>query len=367
MRRLFTIDLKDYQEDFKIYRRPSVRAIICNGNKLRLVYSPVEKYYKFPGGGIRGNEDRIDTLIREVREETGLVVIPETVREYGSVLRRQNSDRDEDTIFEQENFYYFCDVSEANIGQDLDSYEEKLEFTLRDVDIDEAIRVNDEYTSENAFNYQMIKRELRVLQMLKEEFFTVGTKTTVIFVRHAQSLHPWEDDRTRPLTEEGMLDRAVVLDTIKGRQIDAFFSSPYRRSVDTIQAAADYFSMSIITDERFCERKSGEYGNGMGQFSKRWTNFDYAEQGGESLRSTQERNVNALFDILDKFNGKTIVIGTHGTALSTILNYYDPAFDVDDFLRIIDWMPYIVELSFIGRELIEKRELAHIYKEYQKC
>ena len=53
-------------------------------------------------------------------------------------------------------------------------------------------------------------------------------------------MHSWEDDMTRPLTEEGMLDRAVVLDTIKGRQIDAFFSSPYRRSVDTIQAAADY-------------------------------------------------------------------------------------------------------------------------------
>ena len=60
------------------------------------------------------------------------------------------------------------------------------------------------------------------------------------------------------------------------------------------------------------------------------------------------------------------VIGTHGTALSTILNYYDPSFGVDDFLRIIDWMPYIVELSFIGHELIEKKELAHIYKEYQK-
>ena len=35
-----------------------------------------------------------------------------------------------------------------------DSYEEKLKFTLRDVDIDEAIRVNDEYTSENAFNLE---------------------------------------------------------------------------------------------------------------------------------------------------------------------------------------------------------------------
>jgi ADP-ribose pyrophosphatase len=124
MRRLFTIDLKDYGDDFKVFRRPSARAIIRREGKLRLVYSPVEKYYKFPGGGIHDDEDRVDALVREVREETGLAVIPETVKEYGSVLRRQNSDRDKNTIFEQENYYYFCDVLDANIGQDLDSYEE---------------------------------------------------------------------------------------------------------------------------------------------------------------------------------------------------------------------------------------------------
>ncbi len=28
MRRLFTIDLKDYREDFRVFRRPSARAII---------------------------------------------------------------------------------------------------------------------------------------------------------------------------------------------------------------------------------------------------------------------------------------------------------------------------------------------------
>ena len=43
---------------------------------------------------------------------------------------------------------------------------------------------------------------------------------------------------------------------------------------------------------------------------------------------------------------KDIVIGTHGTALSTILNFYDNNFGCEDFLRIIDWMPYIIELDF---------------------
>ena len=191
-----------------------------------------------------------------------------------------------------------------------------------------------------------------------------GNRTTVIFVRHAQSVHPWEDDRTRPLTDEGLLDRAVVLDTVRNRHIDAFLSSPYRRSIDTIQPAADYFGMKIITDERFRERKSGGYGKGMRQLPDRWNNLDFAEEGGESLRSTQIRNIIALNEALDGYRGKSIIIGTHGTALSTILNYYDKSFGLTDFLRILDWMPYIVELVFSGHELIDKKELAYIHKIY---
>ena len=58
--------------------------------------------------------------------------------------------------------------------------------------------------------------------------------TIVYFVRHAQPEHAWEDDRTRPLTEEGKRDASVVLDFLKDKEIDVFYSSPYKRSIDTI-------------------------------------------------------------------------------------------------------------------------------------
>ena len=61
---------------------------------------------------------------------------------------------------------------------------------------------------------------------------------------------------------------------------------------------------------------------------------------------------------------KNIVIGTHGTALSSILNYYDAAFDCDDFWRIVDWMPYIIELDFEGTKLVGKTEHVHVYKKF---
>lgn len=167
MKRLFDIDIKDYEAGYKVYCRPSARGIILQGDKIALVYSGREHYYKFPGGGIQGGEDKKAALVREVREETGLVVIPDSIREFGSILRRQKSDKSENTVFEQENFYYICDVETANIGQELDEYEREAGFVLRVLPIDEAICANDEYHSDNYFDEIMIKRELRVLRMVK--------------------------------------------------------------------------------------------------------------------------------------------------------------------------------------------------------
>ena len=79
----------------------------------------------------------------------------------------------------------------------------------------------------------------------------------------------------------------------------------------------------------------------------------------------QERNVAALFDILRSNKDKTLVVGTHGTALSTILNYFDPSYGLEDFLRIIDWMPFIVQLDFDEEgNLVNKTEHVHVEKEF---
>ena len=113
-------------------------------------------------------------------------------------------------------------------------------------------------------------------------------------------------------------------------------------------------------------------------FQKRWTDHDYHEDGGESIAMVQNRNIEALNEILSDNTDKEIVIGTHGTALSTILNFYDSNFGCEDFLRIIDWMPYIIELDFESScnemefecpsysfKLIGKQEHCYIEKEFK--
>lgn len=189
--------------------------------------------------------------------------------------------------------------------------------------------------------------------------------TRVYFVRHAQPEHAWKEDRTRPLTEEGKRDSAIVSEFLKDKKVDVFYCSPYKRSMDTIADAAALFGKEIITDERLREREKGTDGNSHGMFQKRWADHDYHEAGGESIAMVQERNMAALSEILSDHPDKEIVVGTHGTALSTILNFYDYSFGCDDFLRIIDWMPYIIELDFEGNQLVGKQEHCYVEKEFK--
>ena len=190
--------------------------------------------------------------------------------------------------------------------------------------------------------------------------------TKIYFVRHAQPEHAWEDDRTRPLTGEGKKDAAIVFEFLKDKHIDAFYSSPYKRSMDTIADSADFFGKDIITDEDLREREKGENGNNHGMFHKRWADHNYHEEGGESIAMVQKRNMRALTEILRDNIDKEVVVGTHGTALSTILNFYDKSFGCDDFLRIVDRMPYVIELDFEGDELVGKVEHCYVLKEFKK-
>ena len=67
---------------------------------------------------------------------------------------------------------------------------------------------------------------------------------------------------------------------------------------------------------------------------------------GELLKEVQDRNIGSLKNIIRANLGKNIVVASHGTALSTIINYYDSSFAFDDFNRIKSIMPFIVRMEF---------------------
>lgn len=168
MRLLFEIDKKDYRENGTVCIRPSVRGIIRKEGKLAMIYSRRYNYYKFPGGGIEPGENHEDTLIREVREESGLYVIRESIKAYGYVRRIQKGKIEDKFI--QDNFYYLCDAGEESGEQQLDDYEDEEQFTLAYVTPVQAIEVNRSHIhsekKEDSRFQVMLERENRVLEML---------------------------------------------------------------------------------------------------------------------------------------------------------------------------------------------------------
>lgn len=172
--------------------------------------------------------------------------------------------------------------------------------------------------------------------------------TTVFFVRHAEPNYDNRDDKLRELSPRGLQDRKRVTAFLARKQIDAVLSSPYKRAVDTVRDFADRYGLSVRTVEDFRERKVDQgWIEDFTAFSqKQWADFSYKRPGGECLQEVQDRNIAALKAVLEQYRGKNIVIGTHGTALCTILHYYRPGFGYDDFVQIKDIMPWIVECTF---------------------
>ena len=131
---LFVVDYRNYKENGTIGKRPSSRGIIIKDNKLGMVYSRKYDYYKFPGGGIDNGETNEEALVREVKEEVGLEVIKSSIKEYGLAIRKEMGKIED--IFVQENYYYFCEVTD-NI------FDQKLELFF--TDFIEILRKNPEY------------------------------------------------------------------------------------------------------------------------------------------------------------------------------------------------------------------------------
>ena len=179
--------------------------------------------------------------------------------------------------------------------------------------------------------------------------------TTVYFVRHAQPNYANHDDWARELTKKGVEDSKRVTRFLWDKGVDAVFSSPYKRAVDTVRDFAEKKGLEIRLETDFRERKiDSVWIEDYASFCEsQWKDFDYKRADGETLREVQARNIAALERLLEEYRDKTIVVGSHGTALSTIINHYDERFGHAEFERIRKLMPLIVRFSFQGADCTE--------------
>jgi 8-oxo-dGTP pyrophosphatase MutT (NUDIX family) len=135
--------IEKLEVDLKINVRNAVRAVIVRDGKILLIHSN-RGYYKFPGGGVEGNETDSEALLREITEETGYINC-EVQEKLGVVVQRHIDEFDPNSYFQMTSVYYRCELRNEEQGlQQLDGYELDEEFTPKWVVIEEAIRENDE-------------------------------------------------------------------------------------------------------------------------------------------------------------------------------------------------------------------------------
>jgi len=182
--------------------------------------------------------------------------------------------------------------------------------------------------------------------------------TTIYFIRHARTDYTVKDEVYRPLTCEGGESALRVMEFLSEIDIDVIYSSPYKRTVDTIKPYADSVCMEIELVNDLREREIGCWVDDFDDFSfKQWHDFNYKLKNGESLQEVQDRNIQEVNSILKVHKNKTIAVATHGTALASIINYYDERFLYEGFQSIKHKMPLIMIAKFRDDNLIDIKEV----------
>ncbi|MFD1738719.1 histidine phosphatase family protein [Bacillus salitolerans] len=184
--------------------------------------------------------------------------------------------------------------------------------------------------------------------------------TFIYMVRHGDSPKVG-DERTRGLTESGKSEAIRVADLLKMEGINAVVSSPYIRSILTVEKLADELGQDVLVYEDLKERVFSSKTNRISDkelfsiLEKSFSDPKFALKGAESNIACQERAINVLKELLVTYRGRRVVIGTHGVVMTLMINYYDKSYDLDFLLSTSK--PDIYKLEFINQDLIKVERL----------
>jgi 2,3-bisphosphoglycerate-dependent phosphoglycerate mutase len=155
--------------------------------------------------------------------------------------------------------------------------------------------------------------------------------TYVYFVRHGIAPFSLERESTggASLSEQGKSDAERVAELLRNEKIDVIVSSTYNRAKETVTPLAELLQKEITQYEELIERPIASLNYPVSDeqlligIEKSFTDIDFCMPEGETTRQAQERAIPIILKLLSDYEGKKIVIGTHGNIMTIILNYFD--------------------------------------------
>ena len=147
--------------------RVSVRGLAYSDKKVLMIKTNRGDLL-FPGGGINSDEQQLQALKREVKEESGYQVIKAN-GPIGELHVRKMDRFEPEKVFEQITYYYHIDVSTEMGEQVLDAYEHNLDFTPVWIEPKVAIELNEKYRKQLPYNDYWIQSELYILNEIIRE------------------------------------------------------------------------------------------------------------------------------------------------------------------------------------------------------
>ncbi|MFC5700326.1 histidine phosphatase family protein [Cohnella faecalis] len=179
--------------------------------------------------------------------------------------------------------------------------------------------------------------------------------TTIYMVRHAESPHIFGEERSRGLSEEGLEAAKKVAETMKNVEVHCVASSSYARAIQTVRYLAEANNLPIIEYDELIERPimglnyKAPWEQLFEAIKRSFTDIDYALEGGESTRAAGQRAIPVVQKLLQDYEGKNIVIGTHGNIMTIIMNYFDKSFGFEFWNGTSK--PDIYRMTFVGDRL----------------
>lgn len=159
-------------------------------------------------------------------------------------------------------------------------------------------------------------------------------KNTFYFSRHGQAENNvlgisdcWPDDQKYHLTKEGQMQAQAAGNELKNQGgVDMIFASDITRDSETAEAIGQVLGVEPTFDERLREVNVGNFkGKAYEEYWKAFSfedRWDRAPEGGETNLQVQERMLNFVHEINKQYEGKKILVVSHGDPLWTLMKYF---------------------------------------------